>query len=175
MHAREQLLAADPDPLEAGAGREAPQVARGEGVDVDRTLEVMAMGGGLGLEVALRGPDRAAPERRGEHGAALGHGGQQVAVARGLTAEGEGPDRVAAPVELREAALQSGMWWSTAWPKTRSKLSSSKGRRSASHSTVFTFRPSSEALLRSAFSMPGGCPVAVARSITPDWSRLRQK
>ena len=67
------------------------------------------------------------------------------------------------------------MWCRTAWPKTRSKLPSSKGSRSASASTVFTFSPSSLALAVSVFSIPGEMSVAVARSITPACIRLSVK
>ena len=50
------------------------------------------------------------------------------------------------------------MWWRTAWPKTRSKLSSSKGSASASVTTVVTPATPSEsavALSREALQHPG--------------------
>ena len=67
------------------------------------------------------------------------------------------------------------MWCRTAWPKTRSKLSSSKGSCSASVSTVCASSPSAAAVPASRFSIPGEMSVAVSRSITPSWSRLSEK
>ncbi len=68
------------------------------------------------------------------------------------------------------------MWWRTAWPKTRSKLSSSKGSVSASVTTVVTAgRPSASAVAPSRFSIPGEMSVAVSRSIAPIWTRLSEK
>ncbi len=67
------------------------------------------------------------------------------------------------------------MWWSTAWPKTRSKLESSNGSISASARTVRTLTPSRQALALSASSIPGEMSVAVEWRISPDWSRLSEK
>ena len=67
------------------------------------------------------------------------------------------------------------MWCRIAWPKTRSKLSSSKGSSSASVATVSTSSPSAPAVAESRFSIPGEMSVAVSRSITPSWSRLSEK
>ena len=67
------------------------------------------------------------------------------------------------------------MWWRTAWPKTRSKLSSSNGSCSASVATVSTSRPSDSAVAASRRSIPGEMSVAVSRSIVPICSRLSEK
>ena len=67
------------------------------------------------------------------------------------------------------------MWCRTAWPKTRSKLSSSKGSSSASVATVSTSSPSASAVSESRRSMPGEMSVAVSRSIVPICSRLSEK
>ena len=68
------------------------------------------------------------------------------------------------------------MWWRTAWPKTRSKLSSSKGSSSASVATVVTSpRPSASAVAASRFSIPGEMSVAVSRSITPELDQVERE
>ena len=67
------------------------------------------------------------------------------------------------------------MWWRTAWPKTRSKLSSANGSCSASVRTVSTSTPSVGGARESVASIPGEMSVAVARSISPSWSRLSEK
>ena len=67
------------------------------------------------------------------------------------------------------------MWCSTAWPKTMSKLASSKGRVSASVALALTFRSSFLALSFSAFSIPGEMSVAVALKTAPAFSRLSVK
>ena len=68
------------------------------------------------------------------------------------------------------------MWWRTAWPKTRSKLSSSNGSSSASVATVFDLDAQLGGACRaSRFSIPGEMSVAVSRSITPSWTRLSEK
>ena len=75
-----------------------------------------------------------------------------------------------------KARSRSGMWWRTAWPKTRSKLSSSKGSASASVATVVTpSRPSASAVAASRFSIPGEMSVAVSRSITPSWTQVERE
>ena len=68
------------------------------------------------------------------------------------------------------------MWWRTAWPKTRSKLSSSKGSFSAS--VRDRARPRARARRRSrssVSSMPGEMSVAVARSITPELEQVERE
>ena len=67
------------------------------------------------------------------------------------------------------------MWWRTAWPKTMSKLSSSKGSSSASVTTVRASMPSPSAVVERRCSMPGEMSVAVSRSITPSCRRLSEK
>ena len=68
------------------------------------------------------------------------------------------------------------MWWSTAWPKTRSKLSSANGKLARPRrATVADLDPEPAALAASVASIPGEMSVAVARSISPSWSRLREK
>ena len=67
------------------------------------------------------------------------------------------------------------MWWRTAWPKTRSKLASANGSRSASVHTVSTSSPSRSAVSRRVASIPGEMSVAVERSIVPSCSRLSEK
>ena len=67
------------------------------------------------------------------------------------------------------------MWWRTAWPKTRSKLSSSKGSVSASAATVLDLEAEPRGGRLQRASIPGEMSVAVGRSITPSWSRLSEK
>ena len=67
------------------------------------------------------------------------------------------------------------MWWSTAWPSTRSKLSSANGRRSASTCSVRTSRPRRSAFARSAVSIPGEMSLQVASAIIPARSRFSVK
>ena len=54
-----------------------------------------------------------------------------------------------------KARSRSGMWWRTAWPKTRSKLASANGSVSASARTVSTSSPSSAALRASGVEHAG--------------------
>ena len=67
------------------------------------------------------------------------------------------------------------MWCRIAWPNTRSKVASSKGRLSASVATVVTSRPRRFALASSASSIPGEMSVAVALPIVSACSRLSVK
>ena len=67
------------------------------------------------------------------------------------------------------------MWWRTAWPKTRSKLSSSKGSSSASVATVSASRPRSSAVAARRCSIPGEMSVAVSRSIDPELQQVERE
>ena len=172
----EQLLAADVAVLEAGVAQQPAQVGGGEGVDVDLALERVAVGLlGLGDGARLGADQRAArrARRAGRPASAARRGGRRSARAR-RRRRSRRPGR-STRRNSAKARSRSGMWWRTAWPKTRSKLSSSKGSSSASVATVSTSRPSASAVAASRFSIPGEMSVAVSRSIAPSCSRLSEK
>ena len=124
--------------VEARAARAARcELAGREGVHVDDALQRR-----VGARPPSAGGAARAPIARRHSGAtrarrALGHARQAVAVARGLAGEQHAcrPGRARARTR-RTPARRSGMWCSTAWPSTRSKLSSANGSRSASAGSV---------------------------------------
>ena len=73
---------------------------------VDLGLQPVTVGVGLRLVAASRGTDQPAPERGGEQRGPLRNGREEVAVARGLSAEGEGPAGPQHPGELRKGLTQ---------------------------------------------------------------------
>ena len=76
-----------------------------------------------------------------------------------------------------KARSRSGMWWRTAWPKTRSKLSSSKGSVSASVATVVTsFEPEALGGRRQLLQHPGrDVGRGRGRSITPELHQVERE
>ena len=104
-----------------------------------------------------------APTSRRQAGAASSPGPlrqrrQPVAVARGLAAKAIVPPGRSTRRNSAKARSRSGMWCRTAWPKTRSKLSSSNGSCSASVATVSTSSPSPSAVVREpASASPARC------------------
>ena len=144
--------------------------ARRERVHVHEHLERRLRRASLGGRGGPR-PDRPAPQRRQGAGRALGHAREAIAVARGLPGEHDRPAGREHARELPNARSRSGMWCSTAWPNTRSKLASANGSCSASAGLVFTLRPSPLAFACSVLSMPGemslhvACPISPARSM----------
>ena len=99
------------------------------------------------LVVARAGADRPAPERCREQGRPLRERRDQVAVARGLAAEGEDPPGRSTRWNSAEGALQVGDVVQHGVPEDQVEAPSSKGSFSASAATVFTFRPSSRRVL----------------------------
>ena len=77
------------DVVEAGTAGEPGQVAGAKGVHVDLALEGVAIVVGLVWVVPGARADRTAPQRPRDQGSPLRERGDQVAVARGLAAEGE--------------------------------------------------------------------------------------
>ena len=172
----EQLLTADPDVVQARGGAEAPQVAGGEGVDVD-----------LGLEASARcsrppaswsrceAPHRPPPERRRSSAVRFGIAARKSPYRDGSPQKASVPPGRSTRANSEKALARSGMWWRTAWPKTRSKLSSGKGSVSASAAAVLTSRPRRDAFSSRVASIPGEMSVAVARSIAPGLQQIERE
>ena len=123
-----------------------------------RRRSTVAAAGGAGAARRSRGATAARARRR--RAWARARGGRRSARARRRT----GPCRPGRSTRSNSAnaRARSGMWCSTAWPSTRSKLSSANGSGSASAGAVSTSRPSRSALARSVASMPGEMSVQVA-------------
>ena len=144
--------------------------------NVDLGLEAMAVLVGLGVVVPGGGADEPAPERRGQQRGPLRDRRQEVAVARWLPAEGEGPARPQDPGELRERLARGR--GCDGGRRGRRRGRSSRRRRAASPPRPRPPAPpgpGARAFSSSVASIPGEMSVAVARSIAPAWSRLSEK
>ena len=121
-----------------------------------------------------------APSARRQNGPASAPARFGTAASRSPLREGS-PQKAIRPPGRRtrrnsdNARSRSGMWWSTAWPKTRSKLSSANGSNSASVRIVPTSTPSRSAVLERVASIPGEMSEAIGRSIRPSCARLSVK
>src|SRR5437588_745317 len=105
------------------------------------------------------GATAAARTARRQSGAASDANRLGTPASRSPQREGSPANRTVPPgastrANSANARSRSGMWWSTACPSTRSKLSSGKGRRSASAASVRTSTPSLWAFACSVSSIP---------------------
>ena len=135
----EQLLAADVAVLEAAVAQQRGAGRRGR--RRGRRPRPRARGRRTARprrrRAARRRPAAARPARRAARRAsAAPPGGRRSARAR--RRRRSSPPGRSTRRNSAKARSRSGMWWRTAWPKTRSKLSSSKGSASASVATVVT-------------------------------------
>ncbi len=113
-------------------------------------------------------------ERRPRRASAPARGGRRSARARRRTAACR-PARARARTRAN-ARGRSGMWCSTAWPSTRSKLSSANGSCSASAGRGAHLEPEPLARWpRASRASPARCRVHVASPIRPARSRLSVK